>query len=120
MSKSDLMLLTSSPNKVKAIRQFVQTVCIFSFTDITNREMDLLCEILRCNGVNDKAKKAFIMNYETTKENYGQLIKRLSDKGILIDKEQRNGKNLHPTFYQVLELYINNEKEHHLILKWKM
>lgn len=82
--------------------------------------MDLLCEILRCNGVNDKAKKAFMLNYDTTKENYGQLVKRLSDKGILIDKEQRNGKNLHPTFFKVLELYINNDNQHHMILKWKV
>lgn len=117
--KTDFLLLKSSENKVEAIRQFVQTTCIFSFRDVTGRELDLLCELLRCGGVNDKAKTSFLINYKTTKENYGQLIKRLADKGILVDHDKRNGKKLHDTFLQVLDLYINNEKEHHLFVKWQ-
>ena len=119
MSKPNFLLLKSAQNKIEAIRQFVQTVCIFSFRDVTGRELDLLCELLRCGGVNDKAKTSFMVNYKTTKENYGQLIKRLADKKILVEHERRNGKKLHPLFLQVLELYINNDKEHHLIIKWQ-
>lgn len=119
MAKTDFLLLKSSENKVEAIRQFVQTVSIFSFSNVTGRELDLLCEILYAGGVNDKAKTSFLINYKTTKENYGQLVKRLSDKGILIDLDKRNGKKLHPTFHQVLDLYINNKEEHHLFIKWK-
>lgn len=118
-NKSDFLLLKSSENKVEAIRQFVQTTCIFQFKGVTGRELDLLCELLRCGGVNDKAKLSFLINYKTSKENYGQLVKRLSDKGILIDAERRNGKKLHPTFLQVLDLYINNDKEHHLLVRWR-
>lgn len=119
MSKTNFLLLKSAQNKIEAIRQFVQTVCIFSFRDVTGRELDLLCELLRCGGVNDKAKTSFMVNYKTTKENYGQLIKRLADKKILVEQDRRNGKKLHPLFLQVLELYINNDKEHHLIIKWQ-
>lgn len=94
-------------------------VSIFSFRDVTGRELDLLCEILRCGGVNDKAKTSFLINYKTTKENYGQLVKRLADKGILINNDQRNGKKLHNTFLELLTLYINNPEENHLVVKWK-
>jgi len=119
MSNPKLVLLKSSSNSIEAIRQFVQTVCIFSFRDVTMRELDLLCELLRCGGVNDKAKKGFLVNYKTTKENYGQLVKRLSDKGILINNEMRNGKKLHQTFIEVMELYTNNPTENHMLIRWK-
>lgn len=119
MNKPDSLLLSSSENKVEAIRQFVQTLCIFNFRNVTGRELDLLCEILRCQGVNDKAKQSFLINYKTTKENYGQLIKRLSDKEILLNNEKRNGKQLHPTFLKFLDLYINDRKCPIMFLQWK-
>jgi len=119
MSKAEFILLTSSENKVESIRQFVQTICIFNFTSITGRELDLLCEVIRCGGVNENAKKSFKINYKTTSENYGQLVKRLSDKGILVERERRNGRELHTIFFNLIELYINGEKERPLILKWK-
>ena len=119
MSKPEFIILRSSDNKVEAIRQLVQTLCIFRFRDVTGRELDLLCELLRCGGVNDNAKRSFMINYKTTKENYGQLIKRLADKGILVDHEKRNGKKLQDMFTKLLDLYINNEKDHPLIVQWR-
>jgi len=120
MSKpGESIVLNSAGNEVEAIRQFVQTICIFEFRDVTGRELDLLCELLRGGGVNDKAKLSFLINYKTTKENYGQLIKRLSDKGILIENDRRNGKKLHPTFLNVLDLYINNDKQNLLLIRWQ-
>ncbi len=116
---NNLILLKSSENKVEAIRQFVQTICIFNFQNITGRELDLLCEILRCGGVNDTAKKSFKINYKTTNENYGQLIKRLSDKGILTERERRNGKELHELFFTYLKLYVNNDLTNLLAIRWQ-
>lgn len=116
---NDSILLKSSTNEIEAVRQFAQTVCIFQFRDVTGRELDLLCEILSCRGVNEKAKQRFLINYKTTKENYGQLIKRLADKKILINNEQRNGKQLHPTFMSFLNLYLEERKSPLMFLKWE-
>lgn len=110
----------SSRNKVEAVRQFVQTVCIFEFKNVTNRELDLLCELIRCGGVNDKAKRSFIVNYQTSKENYGQLVKRLADKKILESKDGRNGKVLSPLLITMLDLYINNTEANYLGIQWKI
>lgn len=115
-----MLKLISSKNKVVAVRQFVHTLCIFSFTDVTPRELDLLCEILRCGGVNEDAKKSFILNYRTSKENYGQLVKRLGDKGILINLDNRTGKKMHPYLTQMLEEYINSDKTTYLWLEWNV
>lgn len=120
MSKPDLILLKSKSNSIIAIRQFVQTICIFEFRDVTMRELDLLCELLRCGGVNEKAKKSFLINYKTTKENYGQLIKRLSDKGILINNEMRNGKQLNDVLKKFIDLYINISSQNYMAIKWEI
>lgn len=116
----NLIVLKSSENEVEAIRQCVQTICIFNFQNVTGRELDLLCEVLRCGGVNEKAKKSFKINYKTTNENYGQLVKRLSDKGILVEKDMRNGRELHKIFFNYLELYVNSSKPNLLAIKWKV
>ena len=118
-----MLILKSSENRVKAIRQFVQTHCIFEFTDVTPRELDLLCEVIACGEVGDKAKKNFIMNYNTSKENYGQIVKRLADKKILINKNGRNGKLLHDSFTMLVEDYIEKEKTNKpnvMLLEWKV
>jgi len=120
MNNKDCISLISSENKEVAIRQIVQTVCIFNFADVTARELDLLCELLASGGVNEQSKKRFLINYKTSKENYGQLIKRLSDKGILINKDHRNGKELHNIFEQLIKLYIHNNKTALLAVLWKV
>ena len=120
MSKTDLIYLPTSTNKVEAIRQIVQITCILKFSEVTGRELDLLCELLRCGGVNEQAKKSFLVNYKTTKENYGQLVKRLADKGILYNNEKRNGKNLHKRFNSILDLYINNPVANHFVIKYEV
>lgn len=113
-----MLKLDSSENKVEAIRQFVHTLCLFQFQDVTGRELDMLCELLRCGGVGEKAKKSFMINYKTTKENYGQLIKRLGDKGILVNLDTRNGKKLHPDFENLMKLYLTSEMDVPMILLW--
>jgi hypothetical protein len=115
-----MLILPTSTNRVEAVRQFVHTLCIFRFQNITSRELDLLCEILRCEGVNDKSKNSFMLNYKTTKENYGQLVKRLSDKGILINVDRRNGKRMHQDLIQIYDQYINSSETNYLWLEWKV
>ena len=116
-----MLKLNSDLDRKKAIRQFVRTFCIFRFSDISNRELDLLCEIINAGEVGERAKKNFIVSYETTKENYSQVVKRLYDKGILINKERRNGKELHPDILQLSEMYIHNKSPNKkiLLLEWK-
>jgi hypothetical protein len=115
-----MLNLKSSQNRIIAIRQFVQTFCIFAFQDVTPRELDLLCEILACGELNEKAKKNFLLNNNTTKENYSQIVLRLASKGILQDKERRNGKVLHESLKQLSEMYINNSTTNKKImfLEW--
>lgn len=118
-----MLILSSDTNKVKAVRQFVQTFCIFAFQDVTPRELDLLCEIIYCGEVGEKAKKNFIMNYNTTKDNYAQIIKRLADKGILKDKETRSGKKIHDEFKKLSEMYVNSKSDGNrkiMFLEWKV
>lgn len=117
-----MLNLKSNANRIKAVRQFVQTFCIFEFQDVTPRELDLLCEIIACGDVCEKAKKNFLLNYETTKENYSQIVKRLADKGILKDKETRNGKRLHESLKNLSEMYINNTSGNNrfMFLEWRV
>lgn len=117
---SKIIPLRSSKNEIEAVRQFVQTICIFKFNDVTGRELDLLCEIIRCEGVNEKSKKSFMINYKTSAANFGQLVKRLSDKGILIDKAKRNGKDLAEDFVNFTELYLKNNKSNYIPLVWEI
>ena len=117
-----MLKLNSDTNRKKAIRQFVKTFCIFRFQDVSSRELDLLCEIINVGEVSERSKKNFIVNFETTKENYSQIVKRLSDKGILINKDRRNGKELHPDIVQLSESYINNQTpgKKIMLLEWRM
>ena len=48
------------------------------------------------------------MNYRTSSANHGQVVKRLYDKGILINKENRTGKLLHNDFGSVMDGFIIN------------
>ncbi len=113
-----MLNLKTDKERLKAIRQFVHTFCIFRFKSIAPRELDLLCEILAVGEVNNTAKKNFILNCETTKENYYQVVKRLADKGILKDKLNRNGKELHESLIQLSEIYINGQAKF-MILEWR-
>ena len=108
-----------SENEVDKVRQLTQILCILSFSDVTGRELDILCEFLYHGGVNDKAKKSFMMNYKTSKENYGQLVARLSAKGILTDKPKRTGKELHIEFNTLKQDFLNVEKGIFVILSPK-
>jgi hypothetical protein len=107
--------LTFSTNKVEQVRQLVNIFCILNFQDVTDRELDLLCEIIYHRGVNENSKKAFRLNYKTSAANYGQVVKRLSDKGILIDKvtqdgyKQRTGKIMHPDFEALMKHFVIDE-----------
>lgn len=106
MSKPFLKIKCSE-NRVEKVRQLTQIFCILDFQDITPRELDLLCEIIYHNGVNDKSKKSFILTYKTSSANHGQLVKRLSDKGILVDKQARTGKVLHSSFNDLKKYYVD-------------
>jgi hypothetical protein len=107
--------LWCSKDKVKRVRQLVHVFCIFNFQDVTDRELDLLCEIIYHKGVNTNAKNSFMLNYKTSAANYGQVIKRLADKGILVNKEfnglyqQRTGKLLHKDFEALMTHFVIDE-----------
>lgn len=102
-------------NKVERVRQLVHIFCIVNFQDITDRELDLMCEIIYHKGVNENSKKSFMLNYKTSAANYGQVIKRLSDKGILINKQStdgyitRTGKLLHQDFEALMKHFVIDE-----------
>lgn len=107
----------TSKNKIKAIRQLVQTLCIFYFESVTNRELDVLCEIIHAGEVGYSSKITFILNYKSTKENYSQLLDRLSKKGILIKKPNRSGKEVHSYFKDVKDI-VENKKDKFIIIEY--
>ena len=111
------LTVSCSEVKVNKVRQLTQIFCLLSFQDITNRELDLLCHFIYCGGVNDKAKKAFMVEEKTSAANYGQLVRRLSDKNILVNKKHRTGKSLHPDFEKLKEFYVDEDGQNILVIK---
>jgi len=69
-----MLSYSTAKNKPKAIRQLVQTLCIFYFEDVTSRELDVLCEIVHAGEVGYDSKTAFMLNYKASKESYFQVI----------------------------------------------
>lgn len=108
---------SSSKDKIKAIRQLVHTLCLFYFDDVTKRELDVLCEIINIGEVNYEVKDSFIINYKTTKENYAQILNRLSKKGILVSKKNRTGRDLHPYFEDIMDI-INGKKDKFILIEY--
>jgi len=116
MSKP-FLVVPCKENKIEKVRQLTRILCILSFEDVTGRELDLLCEIMYNGGVNERAKKSFMLTYKTSSANYGQIVKRLSDKKILFDKPNRSGKILHNDFEELRKYYIDVTEPNILAIK---
>ena len=106
--KKDFVLIQGSKDRLESIRQLTHTICLFYFKSITNRELDLLCEIISVGDVCKEAKESFMHNYQTTKDNTAQIINRLSKKNIIVDRKFKTGRELHPTFKNLRDL-INGD-----------
>lgn len=107
-----MLSYATSKDKVKAIRQMVQTLCIFYFEDITSRELDVLCEIVHAGEVGQDAKTAFMVNHKCTKESYFQVLDRLTKKGILQKKQWKTGKEIHSYFKDIISVVKGNMSPH--------
>lgn len=103
-------VMRCSDSEVERIRQIVHILCITTFQDVTPRELDVLCEFVLFD-YGKEAKNSFMLNYKTTEANFNQIVKRLTDKGILLPKPYKNGKLLHPDFKTLKELYVDNKNE---------
>ena len=112
-----MLSYSTSKNKVKAIRQLVQTLCIFYFEDITSRELDVLCEIVHAGEVGYDSKTAFMLNYKSSKESYFQVLDRLYRKGVLRKKEFRTGKEVHPYFKDIRAI-IDGKKDSLILIQY--
>lgn len=112
-----MLSYSTSKDKVKAIRQLVQTLCIFYFEDVTSRELDVLCEIVHAGDVGYDAKTAFMLNYKCTKESYFQVLDRLTKKGILQKKQYKTGKEIHEYFKEVRYI-VEGKKDKFIILQY--
>ena len=108
----------TSPDRAKAVRQFVQTLCTFYFEKVTPRELDVLCAIVFVGKVDYDAKNMFMLNHQASEDVYNQNLDRLKKKGILLKKEFRTGKELHPHFMNHKNLIESDEKEKLLVLKF--
>lgn len=95
---------STKKDRVVAIRQLVSILCTLYFDEITDRELDLLCEIINVGEVCKEAKDSFMINYKTSKENTAQILTRLTNKGILKPKLYKTGKELHPYFKNVMDI----------------
>ncbi len=103
-------LVRCSDNAVERVRQLVHILCITTFQDVTPRELDVLCEFVLFD-YGKEAKNSFMLNHNTTEANFNQIVKRLTDKGILIPKPYKNGKLMHPDFKKLKELYIDDSND---------
>lgn len=107
----------TSKDKIKAIRQLVQTLCIFYFEDVTSRELDVLCEIVHAGEVGYDSKTAFMLNYKSSKESYFQVLDRLYRKGVLRKKEFRTGKEVHP-YFKYIRAIIDGKKDSLILIQY--
>lgn len=105
MNKKVLQLETSR-DSVKKVRQLTRAFCIFRFTDISERELDLLVEILYSKGDFEEAKNAFMINYDLTEVNYNVVKSRLFKKGILKKKDNKLGMVMHEELDNLNEYVI--------------
>jgi hypothetical protein len=95
---------STKKDRVTAIRQLVSILCILYFDEITKREVDLLCQIISVGEVSKEAKDSFMISHKTSKENTAQILTRLTNKGILVPKKYKTGKELHPFFTNVMDI----------------
>lgn len=112
-----MLSYSTSKNKLKAIRQLVQTLCIFYFEDVTSRELDVLCEIVHAGDVGYDAKTSFMVNYRTSKESYFQVLDRLTKKGILHKKQYKTGKEIHAYFKDIRDI-VEGKKDKFVIIQY--
>lgn len=112
-----MLVYSSSKDRIKAIRQLVHTLCLYYFDNVTDRELDLLCEIINIGEVCAQAKNNFIINYKTTKENTAQILSRLTNKGILVKKQFRTGKDLHPYFLEIKDI-VDGKKDKFILIEF--
>ena len=108
---------STSKDKIKAIRQIVQTLCIFYFEDVTSRELDVLCEIVHAGEVGYNSKTAFMVNYKSSKESYFQVLDRLYKKGVLCKKAFRTGKEVHPYFKDIGDI-VEGKKDNLILIQY--
>lgn len=100
---------STKPNKVTAVRQLVEVLCTLYFEGLTKRELDLLCEIVYVGDVSNEAKKSFMVNNKgVSRSGVENLMSRLTEKGILVNKENiykyRNGRKLHSIFDTLMSI----------------
>jgi hypothetical protein len=108
-------VLKCSDNGVEKVRQIVHILCLTTFQNVTPRELDVLCEFVMF-GYTREAKNSFVLNYNTTEANFNQIVKRLTEKGILIPRPYRDkGKLLHPDFEKLKSIYVDNKHEYLIV-----
>lgn len=112
-----MLKYSSSKDKVKAIRQLVHTLCLYYFDNVTDRELDLLCEIIAVGRVCKEAKDSFMINYQTSKENTAQILNRLTNKKIIIPREYRTGKDIHPYFHDIKDI-VEGKKDKFILIEY--
>lgn len=107
-----MLSYATSKNKTKAIRQLVQTLCIFYFEDITSRELDVLCEMIHHGVSGTDSRDAYMIKHKASKESFFQVKDRLTRKQILQKKQYRTGKELHPYFENIKQM-VEEDVSHH-------
>lgn len=108
----------TSKNKIKAVRQLVRVMCVLYFEDITPRELDAMSSIIMAGEVGSNSKILYITDYKTTKEGYNQQLDRLYKKGILVKKDHRTGKKLHPLFDNILKTLKGDFSERSMVITY--
>jgi hypothetical protein len=112
-----MLSYATSKSKAKAVRQLVQTLCIFYFEDVTSRELDVLCEMVHHGVSGTDSRDSYMINYRASKESFFQVKDRLTKKGILQKKQYKTGKELHPYFENIKQMIDGNLSPHNFEIK---
>lgn len=119
--KKPIVQWSTVPNGVTSVMQLVQVLCVLYFENLTQREIELLCEIINTGELTKEAKKNFMLNYNTSPQVTENLISRLTQKGVLVQKDNlykyRVGKKLHDIF-DTLKSVLNGEANKKIILNF--
>lgn len=111
--------ITIDGDTIWTMRSLLKIYAIVLFKeDITDREAEVLSEYV-VYGCNKEADKVIQLNYGISENNVRQIGSRLQSKGLLVPKQYKQGREMHPDLEKMKDMFLNKDKRLLLIQVWK-
>lgn len=111
--------ITIDGDTIWTMRSLLKIYAIVLFKeDITDREAEVLSEYV-VYGCNKEADKVIQLNYGISENNVRQIGSRLQSKGLLVPKQYKQGREMHPDLEKMKEMFLNKDKRFLLLQVWK-